>query len=135
VRNFPVHPRLVELGFLDYVKACATDRLFPALRPDKYGVASSSFSTWWGKYLDELGITDSTRVFHSFRHAFVERAKVRARLVPSEVREAIVGHLSAKQIEMTYGNQLYPLEPQVDAIRHIDWPDLDLHVTPICSPH
>jgi hypothetical protein len=34
--------------------------------------------------------------------------------------------MSAKKIEMVYGTQLYPLEPQVDAMKHIDWPELKL---------
>jgi integrase len=95
VRNFPVHPRLVEVGFLDFVKSRKSGRLFPALRADKYGILSTSFSTWFGLHLDELGITDSTRVFHSFRHNFVQRGKEKATKVPAEVREAIVGHIPA----------------------------------------
>lgn len=126
VRNFPVHPMLVRLGFLRYVKACSPGRLFPALRHDKYGTLSTSFSTWFGRHLDELGITDSTRVFHSFRHAFIEAGKQHANVIPPEVREAIVGHMSAKKIEMLYGSQLYPLAPQCDAMKRIDWPELDI---------
>jgi len=126
VRNFPVHPRLIQAGFLDYMKAHGKGRLFPALRADKYGILSTSFSTWYGRYLDELGIIDPTRVFHSLRHTFIQRAKERAAHVPPEVREAIVGHLSTTQIEMVYGTAVYPLEPQVEAMRHIDWPELDL---------
>jgi integrase len=126
IRRFPLHPRLVALGFLDYVKACKAGRLFPALRADKYGILTTSFSTWFGGYLDEVGITDSTRVFHSFRHSFIQRAKERATQVPTEVREAIVGHMSAKRIEMVYGSAFYPLEPQASAMVHVDWPELDL---------
>lgn len=126
VRDFPVHPRLVQIGFLQHVKACGSGRLFPALRPDKYGILSTSFSTWFGLYLDELGIVHRSRVFHSFRHTLIQRGKEKAAKVPAEVREAIVGHLSSKQIEKVYGHALYPLEPQVEALRHIDWPELDL---------
>lgn len=131
IRNFPVHGMLVKLGFLEYVASVGNGRLFPALRADKYGILSTVFSTWFGRYLDDLGITDSTRVFHSFRHGFVQRAKERAAHVPSEVREAIVGHLNASRIEAVYGSALYPLEPQVSAMQFIDWPELDLtHLCP-----
>ncbi len=115
VRNFPVHPKLVELGFLDFVASAKRGRLFPALRADKYGVLTTSFSTWFGRYLDRLDIKDSTRVFHSFRHTFIERGKEKSTVVPTEVREAIVGHLSAEKIEKIYGSKLFPLEvaPQI----------------------
>lgn len=126
VRNIPVHPTLIELGFLGFVEACSEGRIFPALRPDKYGICTTSFSTWFGRYLSELDISDASRVFHSFRHTFVQRCKERASVVPPEVREAIVGHMSAKTIEMAYGSSLYPLEPQAEALKHISWPELDL---------
>lgn len=126
IRNIPVHPRLVKLGFLDYVKSVKKGRLFPALRPDKYGILSTSYSTWFGRLLDDIGIKDSSRVFHSFRHTFVQRAKEKASVVPSEVREAIIGHMAASKIESVYGSEFYPLEPQVEALKHIDWPELDL---------
>lgn len=126
VRNFPVHPKLVQLGFINYVASCKPGRLFPALRPDKYGILSTSFSTWFGIYLDEQEINDSTRVFHSFRHNFIERGKEKVTQVPAEVREAIVGHMPASEIEMIYGSSLYPLKPQFEAMQHIDWPELDL---------
>lgn len=126
VRNFPVHPELVDLGFIDFVDSAKPGRLFPALRSDKYGVLSTSFSTWFGLYLDKLGIRDRTKVFHSFRHNFIQRCKEKSNVIPSEVREAIVGHLSASKIEIVYGCALYPLAPQAAAMRHVDFPGLDL---------
>jgi integrase len=131
VRDIPLHPRLVQLGFLHYVRSCGTGPLFPALRADRYGKRGTVFSTWFGRYLDGIGIRSPSRVFHSFRHTFIQRAKERAHVVPTEVREALVGHLSAKHIEMVYGHRLYPIEPQVNALQHIDWPEVDLtHLQP-----
>ncbi len=126
IRDIPVHPRLVRLGFLEYVRSCGAGPLFPALRPDRYGRRGTVFSTWFGRYLDDIGVRSPSRVFHSFRHTFIQRAKERVDVVPVEVREAIVGHLSARHIEMVYGQRLYPIEPQMKALRHIDWPQLDL---------
>ncbi len=131
IRNVPVHPMLVEMGFIKYVKQCKGGRLFPALRKDSYGILSTSYSTWFGKYLDSLGITDESRVFHSFRHCFVELCKVNVLTIPAEVREATVGHLSAKMIEMVYGLALYPLAPQVSAMKLVKYPGLELaHLMP-----
>jgi integrase len=126
VRNLPVHPTLVALGLLAYVKRCKGGMLFPTLRADKYGILSTTFSTWFGRHRDALGIKDPSRVFHSFRHNFVDVCKQRAAQIPPEVREAMVGHLSANQIEQVYGSGLYPLEPQFAAMKHVDYAGLDL---------
>lgn len=131
IRDIPVHPRLVQLGLVEYVESCGSGPLFPALRADRYGKRGTVFSTWFGRYLDRLGISSREKVFHSFRHTFVQRAKERVDVVPVEAREALVGHLSASQIEMVYGHRLYPIEPLTRALSHIDWPELDLtHLQP-----
>ena len=33
---------------------------------------SASGASWFGRYLGVYGITDSRKVFHSFRHSFVD---------------------------------------------------------------
>lgn len=126
VRNFPVHPELISLGFIEFVESSMQGRIFPALRPDIYGIYSTSFSTWFGLYLDELKITDRTKVFHSYRHSFIQRCKEKVGTIPAEVREAMVGHLSASDIESTYGSALYPLAPQKEAMEKLDFPELKL---------
>ena len=77
-RIVPIHQKLIDLGFIDYVKsekAKLTDgptNLFGInkAKADGYGKAASQwFNT---KYLREyLGITDPEVVFHSFRHRFI----------------------------------------------------------------
>lgn len=126
-RQVPLHPELVKLGFLEYVKQVKAGRLFPTLKPDKYGKLATTFSTWFGRYLDQLGITDESKVFHSFRHSFIAVCKQKAAAgIPPEVREAIVGHTPTNEIAATYGDVLYPLEPQVQAMQHVGYPGLDL---------
>lgn len=125
-RNIPVHPTLVALGFLEFVRRQPGPRLFPALRPDRYGKLGTQFSTWFGRYLDGLGITDSGLVFHSMRHAFIQECKEKASVIPPEVREAMVGHLSASHIARVYGHTLYPLAPQVAALKQLKFNRLDL---------
>jgi len=126
-RDIPVHPKLIELGFIAYAEKCKPGRLFPSLRKDKYGRLGTQFSTWFGRYMDDLGLADSQLVFNSFRHSFIEECKSKVHEgIPSEVREAMVGHLSPKQIEMTYGKALYPLAPMSSAIAHVRFTGLDL---------
>lgn len=126
VRQVPLHPELVRMGFLEYVERIKKGRLFPTLKPDKYGKLGTTFSTWFGRYLDSLGITNSQKVFHSLRHSFVALCKQRSAVIPPEVREAIVGHTPTNEIAARYGDVLYPLEPQVAAMRQVAYRGLDL---------
>ncbi len=126
VRSVPLHPELVKLGFLALVEETQTGRLFPALRPDKYGRLGTVFSTWFGKYLDSLEIRSPQLVFHSLRHTFVEVCKTKADVIDPEVREAMVGHLSPHEISETYGSGSYPLSPMAKAMRHVEFKGLDL---------
>lgn len=67
-RDVPIHPALVSAGLLDYVKS-SRGRLFPKVT-NSDEVQSKGFSQWYGRYLDTLGITAKSKVFHSFRHLF-----------------------------------------------------------------
>ncbi len=58
IRQVPLHPRLIELGLLEYVnalKAAGYDRLFPELKHNKikgYRAAPKSFNeNYFGKVL------------------------------------------------------------------------------------
>jgi integrase len=71
-RVVPVHPRLIELGFLELVAERKRDGehawLFPGVAPE-HGRPIAAWSKWWGHYLrNVVGIKDTDRVFHSFRH-------------------------------------------------------------------
>ncbi len=76
-RHVPVHAELLKIGFgryVDAVRLSGKDRLFPDLRPNKYGVFTAQFSTWFNEYLDRHVVDDVRYNFHSFRHFFQERA-------------------------------------------------------------
>jgi integrase len=134
IRNVPVHSELVKLGFLELVEVTKSGRLFPALRYDSSEILTSSFSYWFGQYLDQLEIISPQLVFNSFRHTFSENCKQKATLIPSEVREAIVGHLSPKLIKNMYGNPQYPLGPMAEAMKHVDYAGLDLSAAYAARP-
>jgi hypothetical protein len=72
-RNIPVAPQLIELGLLryvEYVKAKASVRLFPTLRPDTHGKLSGAHGKFFGRYKVELGIKGGQKdpVLASSRH-------------------------------------------------------------------
>lgn len=93
-RDIPVHPHLLALGLLDYLRSLPADgRLFPLLQPSgpkqNYHVR---LGVWWQRHLREkLKITrEDIQPFHSFRHTFI--TLLRTAEVREDVQNAITGH-------------------------------------------
>ena len=126
-RVVPIHPKLIELGFLNYVnmlKAKGIDRVFHQLGETKrgYGVpfgkkfANKKFRNEWLN-LDKLDKDGETKVFHSFRHNFI--TKVKASSKPHMV-DALVGH--------KLGNYKYEhpkLSDLAQCINELNYDDID----------
>jgi integrase len=92
-RFVPLHPQLIAAGFLKYVSEQIAERgatawLFPKVAPGTTG--KSAFSKWFGRYIGAHGITDGTKVFHSFRHSFVDALRLAG--VGEEINIALLGH-------------------------------------------
>lgn len=76
-RLIPLHPKLIELGFIRYVQGLANQqgRVFPELKPVGVGQKlTDKWGQWFGRYKRQIGITDRTKVFHSFRHTWKTHA-------------------------------------------------------------
>jgi integrase len=77
-RIVPIHSRLIELGFLNYVeriKSGGHKAIFPAWKP-RNGKASANASKWFKRYLESIGLKDETpgarlSGYHAFRHTFI----------------------------------------------------------------
>jgi integrase len=80
-RKVPLHPRLIEMGFLQYatrMKAAGAKLLFPEFKPSR-GRASSDGEKWFRTFLRELGLRDETTRarlvgMHAFRHTLLTLA-------------------------------------------------------------
>jgi integrase len=98
VRLVPIHPKLIELGFLDYckrLKESGSKLLFPAFEPyaGANRKASGRAMKWFDSLLRELGLRDETpgkRIAgsHVFRHTFLHTAMN----LGVEGAEKITGH-------------------------------------------
>jgi integrase len=104
VREVPLHPRLVELGILDYVeniRKAGHSTLWPHMVSKSTKAADSEvLGRWFNRWLRETLLLPKTKVFHSFRHTFKDLC--RNAKIPRDVHEALTGH--AKQtIGDTYG--------------------------------
>lgn len=102
-RVIPVHPKVIELGFLSYVARLKDEGgtwLFPELdHASKHG-AGHSFSKWWGRWMDAHGLSDPAITHHSWRHTWKRAA--RASSVKEEMHDVISGH-KGKSVSRRYG--------------------------------
>jgi hypothetical protein len=93
-RKVPIHPRLLELGALNYfekVKTSGSKLLFPMWKPSR-GRASPKAEKWFRQFIGQLGLRDETPEncilgMHAFRHTIENAAYNRNLNV-----DAIVGH-------------------------------------------
>jgi integrase len=137
-RVIPVHPELVRLGFLDFVKKAKRERgrdtrLFPLLSPGPRGGYGEAWSKWFGRYIRSLGITNEDRVFHSFRHGFKDA--LRAAGVSEDINDGLTGHAGGNSVARGYGAKdmmrRFGLPALADAVSKVAYPGLDLsHVRP-----
>ena len=113
VRYVPLHPFIVDLGFLDYVstlREAGHVRVFPTWRPGKTGKYSNPASKWYARLLRDLGLKTAQLTYHSHRHTVIDR--MRAAQVDRDARYLICGHSglsageAAPSAQILYGHGL-----------------------------
>lgn len=106
VRSVPMHQRLVDEGFLEFVKECEANpdkKLFPRLKANPTTQRlSGGPSKAFGRHLKRLDIKRPKLSFHSLRHNFGAEFK---RRLPRDVetRERLMGH-TVKGVAGRYGD-------------------------------
>lgn len=94
IREIPLHPELMRLGFFDYVRELRdkkAKRLFPEWKRGSKGFSGSSCQKNFNKIVRrDVSAKRPPPVFHSFRHKM--RAEFVIKGVPSFHRNAILGH-------------------------------------------
>ena len=109
IRNLPIHPRVISLGFLEYqneMKSRNQIFLFPELQHQLTGIeATKELSRWCGRYFGRIGITDARKVFHSFRYWIVARLGANA---PDYLRRRITGHAAGSEGDRYGGRAAMP---------------------------
>jgi len=117
VRKVPVHQVVIDLDFIDYVGSLDSIQIFPLLKKDKYGNLTQNWSKWFGRCLPKIGINDSSKVFHSFRHLMKDA--LRNAGVDEATSDAITGH-SSTSIGRSYGVG-YSLDMLSEAIQKVKY--------------
>ena len=96
IRVIPLHPKLIALGFLDYVQRMRSSgavRLFPDLEADSLGVKTKEASRRANRLIDNAVGDDPRLVFYSFRHSFKDLC--RDANIPKDVHDQLMGHSPA----------------------------------------
>ena len=126
-RFIPIHKKLIELGFLDYVEARRSQGetlLFSLTQmSERY---SHMPSKWFGRYRRSLGIDDKDKAFHSFRHTFI--TDIYASDAIEHKSKEIVGHSTESTTHKVYKKKNpVPLKSVIDSI---NWDDVLVNVKP-----
>lgn len=117
-RLVPLHPVLIDAGFLDFVDRQSNQaRLFNDLLPGPKESYSHNFSKWFGRFKLRIGFNEPGLVFHSFRHGFADACRDAG--IEDETRRALGGWAAADQAAR-YGNR--GAVPNLDrAIRKLEF--------------
>ena len=108
-RIIPIHSELIRLGLLSYADALLQhghERLFPELKEGRDGYGRV-VSKWFAAYATRCGVDAPGKVFHSFRHTFIDRLKQAD--APKEKIAALVGH---EDDSVTFGRYGKDFKPQ-----------------------
>lgn len=124
-RKIPIHSKLIELGFIEYVKALRSAgyiRLFPELKPHKTKGYGRPVSAWFNESLLARRLKlerNRTKSFHSFRHSVSTLLKEKG--VSPELRAQLVGHVRGEtETQVRYSKDLKPVH-MVAVIEKLDF--------------
>jgi len=109
VRVVPIHPRLLELGLLDYVAQRPGEYLWPEkLRTAKAANRSNTdeLSRLLNRRLRAAGVEDGRKTMHSFRHTV--SARLTAASVPEYQIADVLGHENESMTTGRYGGESPP---------------------------
>lgn len=131
-RVVPIHSALLRLGLWEYVehlRKLGQTHLFGHRPPDK---RSKSVGEMWGKWVDRCGITDKSKVFHSFRSTVVTDLYTSGAPNAAAIRDT-VGHAGGMRgVHGDYARGL-PMATLVNTIEDLKY-DLDLNAIQLSDP-
>jgi integrase len=122
VRKVPLHPALVEEGFLDYLRGLPKKGpLFADFQPDRFGKRGGTGGRVIGRWVRKtLGIKDPHKDPNcAWRHRFKDQC--RAAGVAKDLRDAIMGHASGDMAD-THGSEGFPLRVLAEAVAKVPSP-------------
>lgn len=121
-RMVPIHPVLLGMGFIEYVRSAAPavdDPVFPDLEPGGADLKRGyGFTKWFSRYRKAIGIKKG-RDYHSFRHNVTTQLLNNG--VPPHLVDQITGHAGTGETVGRYFKGS-PLKQLAAAISSVWWP-------------
>jgi len=129
VRSIPLHPRLLDYGFIDWAQQTDRGRLFPEAASGLNEKPSILYSKRSATFLKSAGVWQPRKkVFHSYRGTF--NNALRNGSVEPEIRELINGWQRQHDMDQKYG-EAHKIELMYDAICKLDCEHFDFaHLRP-----
>ena len=104
-RVIPIHPALIERGFLAFAKSVKAGPLFVDLTPDRFGKRGGNGTKLLGRWVRSLGLIDiRLSPVHSWRHRF--KTSGRRYGVAPDMLDVLTGH-ATRTVADGYGE--YPM--------------------------
>ncbi|MGR9202811.1 DUF6538 domain-containing protein [Rhizobium leguminosarum] len=126
MRVVPIHPELVQLGFLIYhagLKKNGEKRLFPSAERNGRGQMIAEFSRDFPRYLTKIGLKEGRGLsLYSFRHGAADALRRAGYL--DEQFGFILGHTSGTMTQRYGTLPQGMLDQRVELINSIAYPDL-----------
>jgi len=122
IRKVPLHPQLIDLGFIDYMtaqKKSKRGRLFWELSEDRDGFASHVSRHYNQRFLPAVGVWKKyTKVLYCTRHTFIN--KLYSEMVDENVIKSLIGH--EKEFTMKhYGGDPFTPERLLEEISKVSY--------------
>jgi len=122
IRKVPVHPQLIELGFIDYIgnlRKMKKNRVFWELNEDRDGFTSHVSRHYNQRFLPAVGVWKKhTKVLYCTRHTFIN--KLYSEKVDENVIKTLVGH--EKEFTMKhYGGEPFIPERLLEEISKVSY--------------
>ena len=122
VRKVPVHPQLIQLGFVDYVsklKRSKKERLFWELKEERDGYASKVSRHFNERFLPTVGVWEKyTKVLYCTRHTFIN--KLYSEKVDENVIRSLIGHEKGFTMKH-YGGEPFSPERLLEEISKVSY--------------
>lgn len=122
-RAVPVHPRLIELGLIDYVSDLRSSRqpkLFPSFTYCTKNGWGRALGRWFNEtFLPDLGIKSESLVFHSLRHTVTNSLQREG--VPEPIVQAIIGHTRSNMLGQHYSASGFKLRQLHEALLRLPY--------------
>jgi len=132
IRLCPIHPLLLQIGFIEYIEYLKEHDFthvlpYPNQNATDVGQRCSKWycGTYRPNYLPESWVLEN-KVFHSFRHTFINRA-IRELDLPLHQVQSIVGHEPSNMGETKrYAKGQYKIEDLAEVMESFSYENVEL---------